>query len=99
MRHLDDSLINLHAKFVKCVKLLKKADASLLEKIQNGSVPINKAHEMIKALEAKKRPVLLKKRLMKNLLILAKASILILLNLGFCLFCLNLKKAGRKVKF
>ena len=30
-------------------------DASLLEKIQNGSVSINKAHEMIKAAEAKKK--------------------------------------------
>ena len=33
----------------------KKADASLLEKIQNGSVSINKAHEMIKAAEARKK--------------------------------------------
>ena len=32
--------------------IAKKADASLLEKIQNGSVSINKAHEMIKAAEA-----------------------------------------------
>lgn len=83
----------------KMREIAKKADASLLEKIQNGSVSINKAHEIIKTLEAKKKPVLLKKRLMKNLLILAKASILILLNLGFCLFCQNLKMDGRKVRF
>ena len=30
-------------------------DVSLLEKIQNGSVSINKAHEMIKAAEARKK--------------------------------------------
>lgn len=36
-------------------EIAKKADASLLEKIQNGSVSINKANEMIKALEAKKK--------------------------------------------
>ncbi len=35
--------------------LPKKADAALLEKIQNGSVSINKAHEMIKAAEARKK--------------------------------------------
>ena len=35
--------------------IAKKADASLLEKIQNGSVSINKAHEMIKAAEARKK--------------------------------------------
>ena len=33
----------------------KKADSALLEKIQNGSVSINKAHEMIKAAEARKK--------------------------------------------
>lgn len=36
-------------------EIAKKADASLLEKIQNGSVSINKAHEMIKAVEARKK--------------------------------------------
>lgn len=36
-------------------EIAKKADASLLEKIQNGSVSINKAHEMIKASEARKK--------------------------------------------
>ena len=30
-------------------------DVSLLEKIQNGSVSINKAHELIKAAEARKK--------------------------------------------
>lgn len=39
----------------KMREIAKKADASLLEKIQNGSVSINKSHEMIKALEAKKK--------------------------------------------
>ena len=39
----------------KMREIAKKADASLLEKIQNGSVSIKKAHEMIKALEAKKK--------------------------------------------
>ena len=33
----------------------KKADSSLLEKIQNGSISINNAHEMIKASEARKK--------------------------------------------
>ena len=37
-------------------EIAKKADAALLEKIQNGSVSINKAHEMIKAAEARKKP-------------------------------------------
>ena len=36
-------------------EIAKKADAFLLEKIQNGSVSINKAHEMIKAAEARKK--------------------------------------------
>ena len=36
-------------------KKKKKADASLLKKIQNGSVSINKAHELIKAAEARKK--------------------------------------------
>ena len=36
-------------------EIAKKADAALLEKIQNGTVSINKAHEMIKALEARKK--------------------------------------------
>ena len=36
-------------------EIAKKADATLLEKIQNGSVSINKAHEMIKAAEARKK--------------------------------------------
>ena len=34
---------------------LQKADSALLEKIQNGSISINKAHEMIKAAEARKK--------------------------------------------
>ena len=36
-------------------KIATKADASLLKKIQNGSVSINKAHELIKAAEARKK--------------------------------------------
>ena len=36
-------------------EIAKKADAALLEKIQNGTVSINKAHEMIKAAEARKK--------------------------------------------
>lgn len=39
----------------KMREIAKKADASLLEKIQNGSVSINKAYEMIKAAEAKRK--------------------------------------------
>lgn len=39
----------------KMREIAKKADAPLLEKIQNGSVSINKAHEMIKAAEAKRK--------------------------------------------
>lgn len=39
----------------KMREIAKKADVALLEKIQNGSVSINKAHEMIKAAEAKKK--------------------------------------------
>ena len=39
----------------KMREIAKKADASLLEKIQNGSVSINKAHELIKAAEAKRK--------------------------------------------
>lgn len=39
----------------KMREIAKKADASLLEKIQNGSISINKAHEMIKAAEARKK--------------------------------------------
>ena len=36
-------------------EIAKKADTSLLEKIQNGSISINQAHEMIKAAEARKK--------------------------------------------
>lgn len=36
-------------------EIAKKADDSLLEKIQNGSISINKAYEFIKAIEAKKK--------------------------------------------
>lgn len=43
--------------------------------IQNGSISINKAYEMIKATEAKKKAELLKMRLKKNLLTQAKESI------------------------
>ena len=39
----------------KMREIAKKADTALLEKIQNGSVSINKAHEIIKASEAKKK--------------------------------------------
>ena len=39
----------------KMREIAKKADASLLEKIQNGSLSINKAYELIKAAEAKKK--------------------------------------------
>ena len=39
----------------KMHEIAKKADASLLEKIQNRSVSINKAHEIIKAAEARKK--------------------------------------------
>lgn len=59
----------------KMREIAKKADAALLEKIQNGSISINKAYEMIKATEAKKKAELLKMRLKKNLLTQAKESI------------------------
>lgn len=36
-------------------EIAKKADASLLEKLQNGRVSINKAHGLIKAAEARKK--------------------------------------------
>ena len=39
----------------KMREIARKADAALLETIQNGTVSINKAHEMIKAAEAKKK--------------------------------------------
>ena len=39
----------------KMREIAKKADASLLENIQNGSISINKAYELIKAAEAKKK--------------------------------------------
>ena len=39
----------------KMREIAKKADTALLEKIQTGAVSINKAHEMIKAAEVKKK--------------------------------------------
>ena len=39
----------------KMREIARKADAALLEKIQNGSISINKAYELIKAAEAKKK--------------------------------------------
>ena len=48
--------LNKSARQVCKMRMIaKKADASLLEKIQNGSVSINKAHEWIKAAEARKK--------------------------------------------
>ena len=44
-------IVDGHSRFMAA----KKADSALLEKIQNGSVSINKAHEMIKAAEARKK--------------------------------------------
>ena len=39
----------------KMREIARKADAALLEKIQNGTVSINKAYELIKTAEAKKK--------------------------------------------
>lgn len=39
----------------KMREIARKADSTLLERIQNGSISINKAHEMIKAAEARKK--------------------------------------------
>ena len=39
----------------KMREIAKKADVALLEKIQNGTFSINKAHEIIKAAEARKK--------------------------------------------
>ncbi|WP_443737928.1 hypothetical protein [Treponema sp.] len=44
-------IVDGHSRFMAA----KKADSALLEKIQNGSVSINKAYEMIKAAEARKK--------------------------------------------
>ncbi|WP_277291933.1 hypothetical protein [Treponema berlinense] len=55
MRQSDGSLIKSARQVCKMREIAKKADTSLLEKIQNGSVSINKAHEMIKAAEARKK--------------------------------------------
>lgn len=41
----------------KMREIAKKADSSLLEKIKTGTISINKAHEMIKAAENKKKAV------------------------------------------
>lgn len=53
--------LNKARQVCKMREIAKKADASLLEKIQNGSVSINKAHEMIKALEAKNKAGIVEK--------------------------------------
>ena len=51
-----DRQLNKSARQVcKMREIAKKADTSLLEKIQNGSISINKAHELIKAAEARKK--------------------------------------------
>ena len=39
----------------KMREIAKKEDTSFLEKIQNGSISINKSHELIKAAEARKK--------------------------------------------
>lgn len=83
----------------KMREIAKKADAALLEKIQNGSISINKAYEMIKATEAKKKAELLKMRLKKNLLTQAKESIRIHLSLECFLSCQNWKEERRNHRF
>lgn len=76
-------------------EIAKKADAALLEKIQNGSISINKAYEMIKATEAKKKAELLKMIPKKKLLTQAKESIRIHLSLECFLSCQNWKEERR----
>jgi len=83
----------------KMREIAKKADAALLEKIQNGSISINKAYEMIKATEAKKKAELLKMIPKKKLLTQVKESIRIHLSLECFLSCQNWKEERRNHRF
>lgn len=83
----------------KMREIAKKADAALLEKIQNGSISINKAYEMIKATEAKKKAELLKMIPKEKLLTQAKKSIQIHLSLECFLSCQNWKEERRNHRF
>lgn len=48
--------LNKSARQVCKMRMIaRKADSTLLEKIQNGTISINKVHEMIKAAEARKK--------------------------------------------
>lgn len=83
----------------KMREIAKKADAALLEKIQNGSISINKAYEMIKATEAKKKAELLKMIPKNKLLTQVKESIRIHLSLECFLSCQNWKEERRNHRF
>ncbi|MDD7611522.1 MAG: ParB N-terminal domain-containing protein [Spirochaetales bacterium] len=82
----------------KMREIAKKADSALLEKIQNGSISINKAHEMIKAAEARKKVGVVEDDSEEKTSNTGK-GIMIHSNSVFFSFCRNWKKAGRKVRF
>lgn len=79
-------------------EIAKKADSALLEKIQNGSISINKAHEMIKAAEARKKVGVVEDDSEEKTSNTGK-GIMIHSNSVFFSFCQNLKKVERKVRF
>ena len=82
----------------KMREIAKKADSALLEKIQNGSISINKAHEMIKAAEARKKVGVVEDDSEEKTSNTGK-GIMLHSNSVFFSFCRNWKKAGRKVRF
>lgn len=80
-------------------EIAKKADASLLEKIQNGSISINKVHEMIKAAEARKKAGVIEEVADDKVSNTGKGINSDSFKLGvFCLFCQSWKEAKRKAR-
>ena len=71
----------------KMREIAKKADAPHLEKIQNGSVSINKAHEMIKAAEARKKAGIVEEVTDEKVSNTGKGINLILLSWEYFSFC------------
>ena len=79
-------------------EIAKKADVSLLEKIQKGSVSINKAHEKIKASEFRKKAGVIEEVADEKSSNTGKGINSDSFKLGVLFVLSDWKKAGRKVR-
>ena len=79
-------------------EIAKKADVSLLEKIQKGNVSINKAHEKIKASEFRKKAGVIEEVADEKSSNTGKGINSDSFKLGVLFVLSDWKKAGRKVR-